>query len=152
MRESIPLPQTGTCLAFDFGETRIGVAQGDCSLGIATPLTTISGSSNDEKFAKIAALIQEWQPERLVVGLPTHLDGTEHELTQLARKFGHRLNGRFKLPIYFVDERLSSMLAEELLKQAGVKGHKQKAMLDQVAAQAILQSFFNGSVESVFIG
>ncbi|XXQ68895.1 Holliday junction resolvase RuvX [Neisseriaceae bacterium B1] len=152
MRESILLPQIGACLAFDFGETRIGVAQGDCSLGIATPLITISGSSNDEKFAKIAALIQEWQPERLVVGLPTHLDGTEHELTQLARKFGHRLNGRFKLPIYFVDERLSSVLAEELLKQAGIKGRKQKPMLDQVAAQAILQSFFDGSVESVFTG
>lgn len=152
MPNTLSLPQTGTCLAFDFGATRIGVAQGDCSIGIATPLTTISGSSNDEKFSKIATLIQEWQPERLIVGLPTHLDGTEHELTQLARKFGHRLNGRFNLPIYFVDERLSSMLAEELLKQTGIKGRKQKPMLDQVAAQAILQSFFEGSVASVFTG
>lgn len=146
------IPTQGGCLAFDFGTARIGVAQGDCSLAIATPLTTISGSSNEDKFAQIATLIQQWQPERLIVGLPSHLDGTPHELTHLARKFGHRLNGRFQLPIYFVDERLSSLLAAELLQQAGIKGRKQKTMLDQVAAQAILQSFFEGSIESVFVG
>lgn len=150
--ETIMCPKSGTCLAFDFGQTRIGVAQGDCALAIATPLTTLSGNSNADKFAQIAGLIKEWQPQYLVVGLPFHLDGSDSEMTQLARQFGYRLNGRFRLPIFFVDERLSSMLAEELLKQVGIKGRKQKPLLDQVAAQAILQNFFDGSVHSVFRG
>ena len=104
-------PASGGCLAFDFGETRIGAAQGDCRIRIAHPIATITGNSNDEKFARIAALIQEWQPENLIVGLPVHIDGSEHALTRLARKFGHRLNGRFRLPVYWVDERLSSVYA-----------------------------------------
>ena len=141
-------PKMGGCLAFDFGQTRIGVANGECSVGIAHPILTISSSQANEKMAKIAQLIKEWQPQYLIIGLPTHIDGTEHELTQLARKFGRQLNGRFHLPIYWVDERLSSVYAEELLRENGVRGRKQKPMLDQVAAQAILQSFFDdGAVE-----
>nr|WP_314269681.1 Holliday junction resolvase RuvX [uncultured Kingella sp.] len=145
-------PGKGGCLAFDFGEARIGVAQGECSIGIAHPLTTVTGGSNDEKFAKIAALVSEWQPEILVVGLPLHTDGTEHELTRLARKFGRRLSGRFRLPVYWADERLSSVYAEELLRENGVRGRRQKPVLDQVAAQAILQSFFDGGAVEYFDG
>ena len=145
-------PESGLCLAFDFGESRIGVAQGELSLHIATPLTTVSGSSNQEKFHHIQNLIQEWQPEYLVVGLPCYLNGETHELSHLARKFGQRLNGRFRLPVFFVDERLSSVYAEELLTQAQVFGKKRKVVLDQVAAQAILQSFFNGSIIDYFNG
>ena len=139
-------------MAFDFGEARIGVAQGECSIGIAHPLTTVTGGSNDEKFAKIAALVSEWQPEILVVGLPLHTDGTEHELTRLARKFGRRLSGRFRLPVYWTDERLSSVYAEELLRENGVRGRRQKPVLDQVAAHAILQSFFYGGAAEYFDG
>ena len=83
----------GTTLAFDFGETRIGVAQGDAEVGIAHPLATISGEGNDKKFAAIAALVAEWRPVQFVVGLPLSTDGSEHEMTRLARKFGHRLHG-----------------------------------------------------------
>lgn len=137
-------PAHGSCLAFDFGETRIGTAQGDCSLRIAHPLATVTGNSNDEKFNAIASLVREWQPQYLIVGLPFHTDGSEHELTRLSRKFGRRLHGRFTLPVYWADERLSSVYAAELLREAQVFGRKQKAILDQVAAQAILQSFFDG--------
>ena len=141
-------PHCGSALAFDFGTTRIGVAQGEASVAIAHPLETISGILNQEKFARIATLITQWQPEFLVVGLPTYIDGTEHELTRLSRKFGRQLHGRFTMPVYWVDERLSSLYAEELLRQAGVRGRKQKSILDAVAAQAILQSFFeNGATE-----
>ena len=142
----------GTVLAFDFGEVRIGVAQGDAELAMAHPLATVSGSSNDEKFEAIAKLLAEWQPCALVVGLPTHTDGSEHELTRLSRKFGRRLHGRFKLPVYWVDERLSSLYAESLLKEAQVFGKKQKAVIDQVAAQAILQGFFEGGAVEWFNG
>lgn len=138
----------GGCLGFDFGETRIGVAQGDAGFGLAHPLATVTGVNYDAKFAAIERLIREWQPEQLVVGLPVHIDGTEHELTRLSRKFGRRLNGRFGLPVYWVDERLSSVYAESLLKETQVFGRRQKAVLDQVAAQAILQGFFEqGAIE-----
>lgn len=146
------LEHKGALLAFDFGETRIGVAQGNGELALAHPLCTVQGKSNDEKFAAIAKLVAEWLPDALVVGLPTFADGTEHEMTQLARKFGHRLHGRFQLPVYFVDERFSSLYAETLLQEAGVRGRKQKPVLDQVAAQAILYSFFEQGALSCFNG
>lgn len=133
----------GAVLAFDFGEKRIGVAVGDIEVGIAHPLQTISGESNDQRFAAIAALIEEWRPARLVVGLPLHLDGTEHEMTRLSRKFARRLEGRFGLPAVLVDERLSSAEASQTLNELGIRGRGQKPMLDQVAAQHILQSFFD---------
>ncbi|PSJ80578.1 Holliday junction resolvase RuvX [Neisseria iguanae] len=138
----------GTTLAFDFGKARIGVAQGDAELGMTHPLDTVAGHSNEAKFEAIAKLVKEWQPSQLVVGLPTHTDGTEHELTCLSRQFGRRLQGRFNLPVYWVDERMSSLYAGSLLTQAQVFGKKQKSVLDQVAAQTILQVFFeSGAVE-----
>ena len=142
----------GTTLAFDFGETRIGVAQGDAEVGIAHPLATVSGEGNDKKFAAIAARVAEWRPVQFVEGLPFSPDGSEHEMTRLARKFGHRLNGRFGLPVYWADERLTSLYAAELLNQTGLRGHKQKSVLDQVAAQAILQGFFEGGWVEEFHG
>ncbi|MDO1509117.1 MULTISPECIES: Holliday junction resolvase RuvX [unclassified Neisseria] len=142
----------GTTLAFDFGEARIGVAEGDAEVGTVHPLATVAGEGNDVKFAAIAKLVDEWQPVQLVVGLPVHADGTEHELTRLSRKFGRRLQGRFRLPVYWVDERMSSLYAESLLAEAQVFGRKQKQVLDQVAAQAILQSFFEGGAAEYFNG
>jgi putative Holliday junction resolvase len=134
----------GAVLAFDFGEKRIGVAVGDTTVGIAHPLQTISAESNDIRFDTIAALIAEWRPTRLVVGLPLSLEGEEHELTRLSRKFARRLEGRFGLPTLLVDERLSSAEASQTLNELGIRGRSQKPMLDQVAAQRILQSFFDG--------
>ncbi|QEY26458.1 Holliday junction resolvase RuvX [Neisseria zalophi] len=142
----------GTTLAFDFGEARIGVAEGDAEVGTAHPITTVTGNSNEAKFETIGKLLQEWQPKQLVVGLPFHTDGTEHEMTRLSRKFGQRLQGRFKLPVYWVDERMSSLYAESLLAEAQVFGKKQKQVLDQVAAQAILQSFFESGATEFFNG
>ncbi len=132
-----------TVLAFDFGEKRIGVAVGDTAVGIAHPLQTILAESVDARFAAIAALIEEWRPTRLVVGLPVHLDGAEHEFTRLARKFANRLRGRFNLPVALVDERLSSAEASQSLKAIGIAGRRQKPVLDQVAAQHILQRYLD---------
>ena len=136
----------GTVLAFDFGEKRIGVAVGEHLLGIAHPLTTIATEATDERFQYIAELIKEWKPALLVVGLPLSLDGEEHGLTLLSKKFARRLDGRFGLPVVMVDERLTSVEAEQTLKTAGITGRKQKPMLDQVAAQHMLQSYFDGLV------
>jgi len=134
---------TGTVLAFDFGEKRIGVAVGETILKVAHPLTTINAEENEVKFTQIGSIVQEWRPSLLVVGLPLHMDGEAHLLTQLSKKFAQRLEGRFNLPVIMVDERLSSAEATQNLNAAGIKGIKQKAMLDAVAAQSILQSYFD---------
>lgn len=135
----------GTVLAFDFGEKRIGVATGETLLASAHPLTVIHAESNDARFAAIGKLIAEWQPERLVVGLPTHADGTPHEMTRLATKFAERLQKRFNLPVAMADERLSSLDAEARLRETGRNAKSAKPLLDAVAAQLILQTWFESS-------
>lgn len=133
----------GTVLAFDFGQRRIGVAVGNLGLGLAHPLATVSGANTIEQFERIFQLIREWQPVLLVVGLPTHADGTEHELTRQSKRFARRLEVRSSIRTELVDERHTSIDASAALREAGVKGRKQKPMLDQIAAQLILQSYFN---------
>ncbi len=134
----------GTVLAFDFGEKRVGVAVGETLVKTANPLTTIASEINSTRFDAIEQLIQEWQPKLLIVGLPTYLDGSEHDITHLSKKFAQRLAGRFELPVMMIDERLSSAEAAQHLSQAGIKGREQKTMIDAVAAQVILQSYFDG--------
>jgi putative Holliday junction resolvase len=132
----------GTVLAFDFGVKRIGVATGETLLGNAHPLTVIHAESNDDRMAAIGRLVDEWQPVQLVVGLPTHADGTPHEMTRLATKFGERLQRRFHLPVSYADERLTSVDAEARLRETGRNSRTAKPLLDAVAAQLILQTWF----------
>lgn len=132
----------GTVLAFDFGEKRIGVATGETLLGSAHPLTVIHAESNDARFAAIGKLIAEWRPVQLVVGLPTHADGTPHDMTRLACKFAERLQRRFNLPVGLADERLTSLDAEARLRETGRDSKSAKPLLDAVAAQLILQTWF----------
>jgi len=131
----------GTLLGFDFGTRRIGVAVGQTVTGTARPLSTLHSQNGGVDWAAVTELIREWQPEALVVGLPVHMDGTEHELTARARRFGNRLAGRYNLRVFFVDERLSSDEAERLLATEGHKGDK--GAVDRVAAQLILQSWLD---------
>lgn len=140
---SIPPLKSGAVLAFDFGERRIGVAVGETGLGIAHPLQTIDAVANDERFARISELIDEWQPVVLVVGLPLAMDGTAHRLTELARKFSQRLNGRFGLEVRLVDERLSSVEAQHEARAGGLNGREAKQHVDALAAKLILETFFD---------
>ncbi len=142
MPEGGAAPVHGTLLAFDFGAKRIGVAVGNSISGTAQPLTTVQGERNDQRFAAIAALLAEWQPAALVVGLPCNDDGSPHELTRMCRRFANRLKGRFGLPVVLVDERYTSAAASSRLAAAGIRGMRQKPLLDQVAAQEILQAYF----------
>lgn len=135
---------SGTVLAFDFGLKRIGVALGELLLGQARALTTIRAESNEARFAAVARLIQEWQPAQLVVGLPLSLDGAEHALTVRCRRFANQLAGRFGLPVALVDERLTSAAAEEELRDAGLDWRARKEAVDALAAQHILQDYFDG--------
>jgi putative Holliday junction resolvase len=138
-------PTSTTVLAFDFGEKRIGVAVGDISLRIAHPLATIGAEENARRFGEIQKLIEEWRPARLVVGLPMHPDGAEHELTRLSRRFAHRLEGRFRLPVSLVDERFTSTAAESRLRESGADPESVKKNLDAAAACEILQSWFDSA-------
>ena len=127
----------GTMLAFDFGTRRIGVAVGERETGTAHPLETIAAEDNQTRFARIGAMILEWRPAELVVGLPLSMDGTEHEMTLRCQRFANQLRGRYNLPVHFVDERLTSVDAEMSLREAG--GDRfDKAAIDALAAQRIL--------------
>jgi putative Holliday junction resolvase len=144
---------TPAVLAFDFGTKRIGVAVGDRGVGIAHPVATVEGEDNASRFTAIDALVAEWRPGTLVVGLPLALDGTEHELTRLSRKFARRLETRYGLPVEFVDERLSSAAAEEALREAGAKTRgsnfrENRGRIDRLAAQILLQQYLDAAQRS----
>ena len=132
-----------TILAFDFGTRRIGVAVGNTVTRSAHPLATIDESNRERAFAAIAALLDEWRPNRLVVGLPVHADGTEHTMTLRAREFASELERRFSLDVALVDERHTSELASGVLAAAGRGGRGGRGLRDQVAAQIILQAWLD---------
>lgn len=134
-----------TVLAFDFGEKRIGVATGETLLGTAHPLTVIHAESNAQRLEEIGKLVAEWQPQQLVVGLPTHVDGTPHAMTALATKFAARLHKHFALPVVLADERLTSRDAESRLRETGRNAKSAKPLLDAVAAQLILQTWMESA-------
>jgi putative Holliday junction resolvase len=136
------MPDGDLVLGFDFGTRRIGVAIGETLLKTARPLTTIDAVDNARRFDSISRLIEQWQPARLVVGLPLALDGAEHEMTARSRRFANQLHGRFRLPVELADERLSSAAAESGLRARGVKS-TDKAAIDAEAAAIILQSWFD---------
>ncbi|MBI4754839.1 MAG: Holliday junction resolvase RuvX [Betaproteobacteria bacterium] len=135
-----PLPP-GTVLAFDFGPRRIGVAVGESLTGSSRPLATIEADDNARRFAAIGRLIDEWQPVLLVVGLPCHPDGAEHDMSARCRRFANQLHGRFRLPVARVDERYSTCEA----RARDHDGNARRAGIDAVAAQIILQSHFDAT-------
>lgn len=133
----------GTVIAFDFGEKRIGVAIGETLLGQAHPLAVIRAESKEARHTAIAKLVAEWQPAQLVVGLPTHADGTPHALTERCRRFAASLERRYQVPVALADERYTSLEAEGRLRETGRNAKSMKPLLDAVAAQLILQTWFD---------
>jgi len=131
------VPAEGTLLAFDYGEKRIGVALGNTISRSARALETIPNRSVDFRFAQITRLVSEWQPVGFVVGMPVHPDGEEQPMIKLAKRFGNQLHGRYGLPVTWVDERYSSIAAQD----AGASDD----VLDAEAACIILQQFFDES-------
>ena len=131
------VPAEGTLLAFDYGEKRIGVALGNTVSRSARALETIPNRSVDFRFEQITRLIKEWQPVGFVVGMPVHPDGDEQPMIKLAKRFGNQLHGRYGLPVTWVDERYSSIAAQD----AGASDD----VLDAEAARIILQQFFDES-------
>ena len=131
-----------SALGFDYGTQRIGVAFGQSLIGTASPVCVLKARDGIPDWDQIADLIAEWKPNIFVVGIPYNLDGSESELMVRAIKFANRLNGRFHKPSYGMDERLSSAEAAEVLQSEG-GGRKQRAAIDDIAAQIILENWFS---------
>jgi len=131
-------------LGFDFGNKKIGVAVGYANTGIASPLKTIRSLNQVPDWNEIARLITEWQPIGLVVGISKQQDGSDNIITPRMQKFCRQLNGRYNLPVYQVDEALTTFAAKQLLyDDLKVSAGKLWEVQDQLAAQLILQSWFN---------
>ena len=129
-------------LGFDFGIRRIGVALGNTITRKARELTTITAEGDAKRWAAIAALVGEWQPQLLVVGIPVHADGAAHAMTGHARRFARALADRFDLPVEAADERYTTQLAQSALEAARV-GPRGRERRDALAAQLILQGWFD---------
>jgi len=132
-----------TVIAFDFGLRRIGVAVGQTVTASASPLGVVANDAGGPDHARIAALIDEWRPARLVVGLPAHADGTPSDIEKQVRGFIADLE-RYGLPIATVDERYTSIEAEAVLKRArseGSRGRISKEAIDAAAAVLIAERY-----------
>jgi putative Holliday junction resolvase len=122
-----------TVMSFDFGLKRIGVAVGNLLIRQAQPLTIIEAATNAAKFAAIGTLIDEWQPSTIIVGLPLHPDGAEHDMTLRCRRFANQITGRFGVATVLIDERYTS----------AVLSASRGEHVDSQAAALILQQFFD---------
>lgn len=138
-----PTRPAQTLLGFDFGSRRIGVAVGQRVTGTASALTTLAARDGQPDWAQVAKLLDTWQPDALVVGLPLQLDGSRGDVTEAAERFARRLEGRYHLPVYLYDERLSSHAAEHWSGE-----HAKRDDLDAAAAQIILQDWLDNQGES----
>lgn len=137
------MPQT--LLSFDFGTKSIGVAIGQQLTGTARPLAALKANDGVPDWNKIEALLKEWQPDRVVVGLPLNMDGTEQPLTARARKFSNRLHGRFGVQVDLHDERLSTVEARaEIFERSGFRALS-KGRVDSLSAVIILESWFENN-------
>jgi len=148
-----------TLLAFDYGTKRIGVAVGQELTKTATPLVTLHQAAHDIDWNALDQLVKEWRPDAFVVGLPLHADGSEQAVSHAAKQFGNQLQTRYNLPVYWVDERLTSAEAESMIaasrkdgksgrpsRKRAAHGRIAKQHIDSAAARLILESWFNQPV------
>lgn len=136
---------TLTAMAFDYGTKKIGVAVGQSITQTASPLAVLPARDGIPNWDTIEKLVREWQPEAFIVGMPFNMDGTENAMTKRAQKFLQRLSGRFNIPCYSMDERLSSREARQIRKEmadAHGKAYNEKEAIDSLAAQLILENWF----------
>ncbi|HEX4044801.1 MAG TPA: Holliday junction resolvase RuvX [Gammaproteobacteria bacterium] len=135
-------PTPKILIAFDYGTKRIGTAIGQTLTQTARPLNTISAKAGTPDWETITKLLDKWQPDALVVGIPLNMDGTDQPLTQQVRDFVKQLKTRYDLPVYEIDERLTTKDARERLFAHGGYKALQQGEVDRVAAQLILQNWF----------
>lgn len=136
------------CLGFDYGVKKIGVAVGDTETRIANALTTVRAVNQKTGWTEISALINEWQPKQLIVGISHQEDGSENEVTPKMVRFSRQLEGRYRCAVALFDEALTTFEAKQLLfDEVKVSANKLWEVQDQLAAQLILQSWLNTQQE-----
>lgn len=141
-----------TYLGFDFGLRRIGVAAGQRITASAGPVAVIRAQDGEPDWARLDAIIAEWQPAALVVGVPLLSDGSEQLLSRRARHFATTLETRYALPVHEADERLSSRAARELIadgRAAGTRRRTRKGDVDRMAATLILEHWLQAGAPDV---
>ncbi|HCK04334.1 MAG: Holliday junction resolvase RuvX [Methylophilales bacterium] len=149
INQTLKLSNKANILSFDFGETKIGIAVGNQITKTSHPLKTIISTKKVERFKAIESLISDWSPGLIVIGLPLNEDGSESRLTILVKKFSDKIVNKFKIPTTLVDERYTSVEAESLLISSNGKYKKNDGAVDQVAAQIILESYFERKVNDI---
>ena len=132
-----------TVLGFDFGTKRIGIATGQTITNTASPTVTLNQVNGAPDWNGIKKLVGQWKPQALIVGIPYHLDGKESEMTEIVQNFCDELTNRFPIPLFKVNETLSSYEAEEKLKKNMKLGQHNKQEIDKMAAAIILQSWLD---------
>lgn len=135
-----------TLLAFDFGTKKIGIAVGQELTQSTSALPVLRSRDERPDWKSITQLMETWQPDALVVGIPRNMDGSDNEMTKKAKRFSNRLHGRYNLPVYPADERLTTReAARDCYDPHNRRGHKRKGHMevDSVAAQIILETFFS---------
>lgn len=128
-------------LGFDYGTKQIGVAVGQLITGQARELCILKAQNGVPDWQKVEALIREWQPDAIVVGLPLNMDGTPSDMSVRAEKFARRLNGRFNLPVHMQDERLTTYEAKGQRLNEGQRGSYRDNPVDALAAALLLESW-----------
>lgn len=141
-------PAIRTIMAFDFGLRQIGVAVGNTLLRTTQSLPIIKARDGVPNWQAVEQVLQEWQPELLLVGDPLNMDGSDSELCERARKFARRLHGRFGLPFEMADERLTSFEAKHSSKELGHRGDFKRRPIDSLAAELVLQGWFSTRQET----
>ena len=133
-----------TVLGFDVGNKRIGVAVGQTLTKTANPVTILKAQNLKPDWQRVRELISEWRPKAIVMGMPDHADDTENPVATAVIKMARRLEQDFRVPIYFIDERLSSVEAKNHLNKNGQQSIKASHKpVDDIAAQIILQSWLD---------
>lgn len=143
------MPALRLLLGFDYGTKQIGVAVGQVITGQARDLCTLKARQGVPDWSQIEALIREWKPDAIVVGLPLNMDGTPSDMSVKAEKFSRRINGRFNLPVYTHDERLTTFEAKgERMSRGGQRGSSYKDNpVDAIAAMLLLQGWMDSNAE-----
>ncbi len=133
-------------LGLDLGHVRIGIALSDTLGMTAQPLTVLQSEGTQKDIITIGELVNEHEVSQVVVGLPINMDGTESKQTQKIREFTTKLSNRLNVPVFFIDERLTSRQAERMMTESGVTAKKQRGKVDQIAAALLLQSALKGAL------
>lgn len=134
-------------LGLDYGSKTVGVAMTDALGMTVQPYKTIQRDRElklRQTLSEIAEIVEQYRIEKIVMGLPLNMDDTEGDRAVKTRDFAEKLKLRVAVPIEFTDERLTTMEAEEILDQSGIPRSEQKKVIDQVAAQLILEQYLRG--------